>query len=367
MPVAVTTGAVSTKISTIKTTAESFTAALKQSLKLPKNNILPVLNSVRIADTQVIATDLDSTTFVDFQATGKGDFLVPFHQTLGVLAGEKGELVITHRDTSVRLAINGCEYEFESLPVTSYPVAASIPDTTGAIIDGKAFGAMLARTRFAVSKEESRYTLQGVLLKVQQGKALMASTDGHRMALAESEAHGAGLTAVVGLDAINWLHANSGEPVVIAANDEVVKFDLGDKLVVTRRMKGVFPNYEAVIPAKSSHKLVVSFPAADALAKTLARVAKCSDERSGAVRFAFGPQSSVSAHSTEFGKASAKLDSVLVLGSKSIEIGFNHAYIAEFLKLAGKEPVTVALVDNQSAVMFESGEGWSYIVMPMRM
>lgn len=381
----------------IITSAQSLTAALKASVKPDKNVRIPVLAYARMTGSTLGVTDLDNYTTVQYDSEPANDsdsgtdadFLIPYHQTLGVLAGEKGKLVIQYRPSTsvVVLAINGCEYTFPTLPVANYPampVIESDPDK-GTVIEGAAFGQMLTRTRFAVSKEESRYTLNGVLLESGKGTATMVATDGHRLSIAEAEAHGADLKALVKLDTINWLYANSGDHVVISSDENYVRFDLGDRQITSRKLTGQFPNYHAVMPRDNG--LQVQLPNAETLAKTLARVAKCADERGGATSWVFGPECTVMASSTSAGTARAKLDGVVLADTRqgktvtdddgnetviepepSVSIGFNAAYVAEYLKLAGKEPVTVALRDSQSAALFTSGDSgaWKYVVMPMR-
>lgn len=139
---------------------------------------------------------------------------------------------------------------------------------------------------------------------------------------------------------------------------------------IVRKLTGNFPNYEAVMPQHDSLKFCVTFPAADSLHKTLSRVAQLADERSGAVRWQVNGAVSLSA-SSDGSTARAIVSGARVEHTEDVTemaIGLNSEYVAEFLKVAGKNPVTLSLRNGESAGMLTSSEipGYSYIVMPMR-
>lgn len=386
----------------ITTTAESFLSALKDSIKIDKKQNIPVLGYVRVTNSQITATDLDNWAVVQFEGTGVADFLLPYHQAVGVLSGEKGPLTIEftqgkllesktkdavkqYAPSHVKLSVSGCEYTFDSLSVTSYPVQTIVASDKSSTIPSKAFGTLLERTKFAISREESRYTLNGLKLEITGGQARMVATDGHRLAVAESEATGADLDVLVSSSAVAWLYSKAGDTdVTITSDDTHTCFAMGDKFLVTRKMTGSFPNYQAVMPRKFS--TIVNIPSADALGKTLTRVAKCADERSLAIVWDFDPSDpQIRANSHERGKASAKLDCSVIGGLSyrsqdsdenteesdgkectPITMGLCATYVSEFLKLAGKEPIKVMLKDASSAALFTMGANWQYVVMPMR-
>lgn len=124
------------------------------------------------------------------------------------------------------------------------------------------------------------------------------------------------------------------------------------------------------MPRRDAVKLTATFPAADELAKSLAKVARMADGRSGAVEWALNGACVISAESSETGKAKA---TVAVCtdhseGAPPIIMGFASSYVLEFLKVAGSNAVTMALKDSNSAALLEVPEisGFTYVLMPMR-
>jgi DNA polymerase-3 subunit beta len=128
------------------------------------------------------------------------------------------------------------------------------------------------------------------------------------------------------------------------------------------------------MPRKDAVRTWVKFKSAKALAATLARVAKCADERSGCVTWEFAAAGSgLSAKSCEAGEASARLD--CAIEGEAVKIGWNAGYVLEFLRVVGEGPVRMGIRDEKSAAVFEAEEGagagagvggWSYMLMPMR-
>jgi len=401
--------------SVIVTTVESFLKALKDT-HIERKSTIPILQYAKVTPDRIVGTDLDLSTNVFYDGEGSGEFLIPYRQTLDALSGEKGKLVIEYTPGPVtypkKKDENGFEtdeddtekvpyeaagfvsftfgelvFRFNSMTLKNFPVQPEVSGTT-VTIDRAEFATMLERTRFAISREESRYTLNGALFEIASGKARMVATDGHRLSLYESEHRAVDqVKALFPSSAIAWLDARAGKSDAIITigtgdSESYITVTLGDRQLTARKLSGQFPNWEAIMPTK--FQTFVNIPSPDKTAKTLARVAKCSDERSNAVRWAFDPVGGmIHAKSTERGEASAKLDCSVTFAPeepktneetgeteepvKELCIGLNANYIQEFLKLAKDTPAIMSLRDGNSFAMFSAGDNWKYVVMPMRM
>ena len=362
----------------ITTEAKQFVAALKESLTLARKQAVPVLGFVRVTNNLMTATDLDTTTIVSFPSKGNIDCLIPYHQALEVLNGETGELTIdlvlgkkkndTENDNpSVKLKVNGCEYSFESMNVTNFPQSPE-PVKTTLTIEADEFQTLLKRTVFAISNEESRYTLNGALLKTKGETVIMVATDGHRLSYVEGTGKGSIDQTIIPKPVLEYLKKNVKDSVSIGVSGEqdeyskFLAFQTGNKTIISSPMSGQFPNYEAVMPRDLKVNVTVSD--SSKLLKTLTRVSKCADPRSLAVKWVFGKASTISAQSMERGSASALIDCVV---DNPLEgcIGWNSEYIQEFIKAIGETEFTTGLRDAQSAAAFKV-DRMTYVVMPMR-
>jgi DNA polymerase III beta subunit len=369
----------------ITTTVEAFVAALKASVCEKKTATIPILNYVKVAGTQIIGTDLDLFTIIPFKgkATGKGEFTISPKQAIAVLAGEKGALVIEYKapkkpakdevqeQPMATLTIEGTVFNLPTMNVNNFPLIPDVPEPAFSM-DGDAFSLLLKRTRFAISNIESRYTLNGALLETARDTVRMVGTDGHRLSLAEVIVEGVpyasdkAVRTVVGVGALDWLKTRVNGSISIAVTATHQAFVTGGNVLIARKLSGTFPNYEAIMPNKV--EITTQVPSASKLAATLARVAKCADERSGCVRLTLGPESTLHAESYDRGSATAKLE--LDVEGGPITIGLNSGYLLDFFKVAGDVPVNISLSNPQSAGMLStepSDSTFRYVVMPMRL
>ncbi len=211
----------------------------------------------------------------------------------------------------------------------SFPELPQMPEATNQIPVG-VLSSMIAKTIFAISMEESRFTLNGALLLIRPEGVVMVSTDGHRLAYVESTSQtgeeNRPFRALVPRKAMSEILklSQDGEgdaKAVISGDDNHLFFQFGERLLITRKLTGNFPDYERVLP--KDHTQVV----------TLQR----DDIKSG----------------------------------PEIDIGFNAQYLLDFLRAISQEQVSFELKDQKSAgEMRPAGDVGSYryryVVMPMR-
>ena len=259
---------------------------------------------------------------------------------------------------------------------SNFPTLPAFP-TAGAItIPAQVLRGLIARTGFAISNEESRYTLNGALMLLKPESITMVATDGHR--LAHCERSGEKFDGVSGemktlvpkkaMDELKSLldSEKDAETIEFAKDESTLFFRIGSRLLTSRQLTGQFPNFEAVLPKDNNKIIPIN---AEELNAAILRVAQFADERSRAVRLKLEKgELKISASSTESGESE---DSVEVpYTGDPLTVGFNAAYLVDFLKAAGSSEVRLELKDPQSAGQLRPAEGddykYRYIVMPMR-
>ena len=147
---------------------------------------------------------------------------------------------------------------------SNFPSLPAFP-TAGAItIPAQVLRGLIARTGFAISNEESRYTLNGALMLLKPESITMVATDGHR--LAHCERPGEKFDGVSGelktlvpkkaMDELkSLLDSTDAETIEFAKDDSTLFFRIGSRLLTSRQLTGQFPNFEAVLP-KDNSKIV---------------------------------------------------------------------------------------------------------------
>jgi DNA polymerase-3 subunit beta len=242
-------------------------------------------------------------------------------------------------------------------------------------ISAAVIGSLIGKTKFAISMEESRYTLNGGLLILKPDTLAMVATDGHRLALAETDQKLAGLNGEVkvlipkkAMDEVEKLAGVAGADAQIefAKDESHLFFQLDHRLLISRILTGQFPNYEAVLPRENNKSVVIE---RSELSDAVRRVSQLADQRSHAVKFAVSKEGiEISASSPEYGEAKENIDKEYK--GEPIAIGFNSGYMLDFLAAAADGPISVELKDEQSAgqmrPLADESYRYRYIIMPMR-
>jgi DNA polymerase III subunit beta len=258
----------------------------------------------------------------------------------------------------------------------SFPELPAMPDAI-AEIPTKQLSAMIARTMFAISMEESRFTLNGALLLLGDGTITMVATDGHRLAFVEKPSPEAGnghvsyraLVPRKAMAEIAKLADDAGEDakVKFSGDDNHLFFQFGPRLLITRRLTGNFPDYPRVLPQDNTH---IAHLQRDEIKAAIERVAQFADERSRAIRVQFvAGEIKVFSSALETGESEESLP--CDYSGPDISIGFNAQYLLDFLRAVPQEKVLFGLKDQKSAgelqpVLSDESERYRYVVMPMR-
>src|SRR5580658_5280890 len=257
----------------------------------------------------------------------------------------------------------------------SFPELPQMPAVLAQIPIG-ILASLIAKTIFAISMEESRFTLNGSLLLLKSNALAMVATDGHRLAMVEHamELPVAGTFRALlprkAMGEILKLEQDSSADTLLqfSGDDNHLFFQLGARLLLSRKLTGNFPDFERVLPKDHPHAVVLD---REELRKSIERVSQFSDERSRAVRLRV-QEGELHIHSSlsETGESEDSLPADY--NGTPVEIGFNASYLLDFLRASSEEKVTFHFKDPNSAgelrpaVNGEAAYKYRYVVMPMR-
>jgi DNA polymerase-3 subunit beta len=268
----------------------------------------------------------------------------------------------------VALRCAGVSYRLVGLTPEEFPAVGEGASTGWLTIDGKVLRDMLGQTTFAISHDESRYALNGVLFAVQDKELRMVATDGHRLALAVRQLATAGpaMSGIVPRKAVQEVAriVGSGEEVQIAIGDNQFMLRMPNVLLMARLIEGTFPNYEQVVPRAHPHRVTLSRAA---LTAALRRVSVLSEERTKPVKFLLSPgMLKLTANSPDYGEAEEQMEAQYA--GEEIAIGFNSRYVLDALGAQAGEQVLMEMKDGLSPGVFKSfeDEGSLCVIMPMR-
>jgi DNA polymerase III subunit beta len=366
-----------------------------------RKNTIPILSNFLIEVDEerlnITATDLDQAirTSTAVKVKKAGACTIPARKLYDYIK------LLPEGDISIKLLENHwvqirsgrSNTKMVGMARANYPQVPEFPTIAATSIPLTSLRTLIARTIFAISNEESRYTLNGALLILKAESIAMVATDGHRLAFVEKM--GETLEGISGekrvliprkaLQELSQLLASAETErdaeqkaapkttfpaltVDFADDEHTLFFRIGHRTLSSRKLTGQFPNFEAVMPRDNTKFAVVR---SSELSAAIQRVAQFADERSGAIRMRLEDNElKVSANSTESGESEDTIDTPYA--SEAITVGFNSGYILDFLKaLDNAGEVRLEFKDSQSAGQMRPEDPdaeykYRYVLMPMR-
>ncbi|MHB8154871.1 MAG: DNA polymerase III subunit beta [Candidatus Omnitrophota bacterium] len=336
---------------------------------------LPILSNILIeAQTNTLkltATDLDIgiTCVIPVDIAEAGAITVPAKRFSDIIKEFPLEMisVSTKKNNQVTIDSELCQFKIMGLIKEEFPKLPEFKDQKVIKINQGVFKEMLSLTAFAVSLDETRYVLNGILFKINKGLLTLVSTDGKRLAMVERKLAGESdleISMIVPLKTIQELNRNlkdEGELSLVVSSNQAL-FDLGNVGIVSRLIEGEFPDYKQVVPPVSENKMKV---VRSQLLLAVKRAALLATPDYQAVKLeVFKNKLVISKSTPDIGEFHEEL--AVEYQGRELVIGFNPIYLIDILKNINEETVGLEMVDGEKPGVIRLS-GYVYIVLPMRL
>ena len=257
-----------------------------------------------------------------------------------------------------------------------FPEKMQLPAETQVVkFPHEMFRQLIWQTGFAITSEQSRFTLSGAKFMITDGTARMITTDGHRLALAKCCIEDVDPKILIdvlipkkALSQITKLDEN--QAISFSTDDNHLVFADELTTIIARKLSGSFPDYEKAIPRENTKKLEFG---GEQLLAAIGRVALMADERTRSVRLLLSENKiKVSANSGDGGEASEEM--IAGYNNENIEIGFNEKYLREFLQICTKQSddkenkIIAEFKNSTEQILFsqKNKRDYLYIIVPLR-
>ncbi|HYC62660.1 MAG TPA: DNA polymerase III subunit beta [Thermoanaerobaculia bacterium] len=353
-----------------------------------KRSTIPILSNVllKAADgrLQIAATDLDVTILSSCAArvTTPGGVTIEAKRLFDIVRSLPDEDVhfTLQENNSILVESGTAKFRLLGLPAEDYPTLPTVNVAEAYTIPLDELKTMVGKVKFAITHEETRFQLNGALLKIQPNKMEMVATDGHRMALINFPSgitgkgkKGSDLTILVprkALDEILRLESGEDGTVRFGVSENQLFFEAGDRRLLARMIDVNFPNYMEVISRDNDRRVMVD---RERLLSTIKRISIVANERTRAVRFDFAPgKLTVSSTNPELGDARETVP--IDYAGQPFFVGLNAAYVMDFLSATDTPSVSLDLKDENSQCIGRPATtaedlpyDYLYVVMPMRL
>lgn len=361
-------------------TKEHLLEGLQKTQNVVSNRAtLPVLSNVLIETTEtgirLSTTDMEVALRCEVPAMVEkpGATTIPARRLLGIVRELPVHDIQIETDAKNITSIRSGQSFFKvyGLAREDYPAFPEARDPKTLVVKQSVLKDGLRKTSYAISLDETRYVLNGILCSFKEGMLKLVATDGRRLALFE-EAIDAEITGKLDLDfivptkAINELQrllSDTGD-VTLRVAENLVAFELNGSVLVSKLVDGNYPNYRQVIPSSDDTKEIITLER-DSFLQCVRRVALLSTDKSGSIRLKFSANNiEVMSNTPEVGEAKESI--AVAYRGPEFAIAFNPDYLMDPLKALPNDEVSLRLIDEMSPGVIEINSGFLYVLMPMR-
>lgn len=357
---------------------------------------LPILSNLLLTgkkdQLELVATDLDLSirTAVEADVQQAGSLTVPARTFAGIAREwPEARLSIEAQDNRLLLSgplgtVEGSEgaYSLAGIPPEEFPEMPAALD--GLKVDFKALEAaddlsisgMINKTSFAVSRDETRPVLNGLLWSIDAEGMTMVATDGYRFARnrrtlnLKTQVSSPAEVILPPQVCAHLVKLLGGQPnrLQITLGESQVLFDLGETQLLSRLIEGPYVNYEPVIPRQNEKIMRIS---KEQLLPAVRRVSILSSSHTHQVRMRLKNNSmELSAASPEAGGEAREIIPV-AYNQEELEVGYNANYLLEILRKIESNELVFELHNAVTAALVRPGEqaqdeDYFCLLMPLR-
>lgn len=339
----------------------------KGSLQIIQN----VMLEAKDGKLSLVTTDLDISikSTVECEAVEGGATTIPVRLLSSTISSCAEGIVELDSDIQdrTRISAGSASFRLSGMPVADFPALPVSEDAFAYTLPQATLREMLRKTSYAVSQDETRKTLKGVLMSFKDGKLTMVATDGRRLALVEHELDfpvAAEKDIILPSKVVAELQRSlSGDgDVKVTIEKSQVSFNLGDTQIYSKLLDEIYPNYRQVIPSSSQEKIMVD---RKLLLDAIDRASVMTMEESSSVRLTFDSnQLLVSSVAADIGEAKDIVP--IKYSGEKIEIVFNPAFVKDPLKAIDEDEVSIELNNGSSPAIIRCSVPFLYVMMPLR-
>jgi DNA polymerase-3 subunit beta len=336
---------------------------------------LPILSNVLMQtngnEVRLTTTDLDVGVRGSFEAQveKEGATTLPARKLFNIIRELPSSEISVDVDGKNAASIRSGQSFFKilGLPEEEFPPLPKFDDSKVVTIRQKDLRDGLRKTSYAISTDETRYVLNGVLFSFKDNKLTLVATDGRRLAMVDIDlefprSHEADI--IVPTKAVTELQrllTDEGD-VRVSVGTGQIAFDLNNTLLVSKLIEGNYPNYKQVIPAEMKERVTLE---RETFLNSLRRVSLLASDKSNSIKLNFSKNNiEITANTPEVGEAKESLP--VAYKGREFSIAFNPEFLMAPLRNLSEDEIFLDLIDEMSPGVIKIQSPFLYVLMPMR-
>lgn len=336
---------------------------------------LPILSNVLLqakeGTVNLTTTDLDVGVRGGFEANvdKAGATTLPARRLFTIIRELPSSEISVEVDGKNAASIRSGQSFFKilGLPEEEFPPLPKFENSKVVTMRQKDLRDGLRKTAYAISTDETRYVLNGVLFSFKENKLTLVATDGRRLAMVDIElefprSHEADI--IVPTKAVTELQRLLGDDgdVKISVGTGQIAFDLNNTLLVSKLIEGNYPNYKQVIPSEAKERVTLE---RETFLNSLRRVSLLASDKSNSIKLNFSKNNiEITANTPEVGEARESLP--VAYKGRDFSIAFNPEFLMAPLRNLAEDEIFFDLIDEMSPGVLKIQTPFLYVLMPMR-
>ncbi len=345
------------------------------------STVLPILENFlfEIKDNvlTISATDLQTSmvTSLPIEAKEEGRIAMPSKiliETLKTLPDQPVNFSVDTQTMAVEISAGDGKYKLSGENAEDFPKIPVVDNATSVTMPASVLAEAINKTIFAVSNDELRPAMSGVLVQLNEQSTTFVATDAHKLVRYRRTDIGSAkpTSLILPKKALSLLKSslpNEDVTVSLEYNSTNAFFKFGSIHLICRLIDERYPDYEAVIPQVNPNKLTLE---RNTFLNSLRRVVIFANKTTHQVRLKIsGSELNISAEDLDFSNEAHERLSCQFDGD-DMEIGFNAKFLVEMLNnLDSGEVVLEMSTPNRAGLLIpaikEDNEDILMLVMPV--
>ena len=345
-----------------------------------KKTTLPILNNILITteseQIRIVATDreIGLISYYDAKITTPGKITVPARTLFEMVREIEGDVIgfEVMENNWVNVTCGKVIYKIPGISADDFPDVLDVENIESLRIKCDVFKNIIEKTSFAISNDEMRPSLNGVFLKVIDGKVDVVATDGHRLSLVnvplESDSDNINIKGIIipkkGVSEIRKL-VEDGDYVDVRVLDGVCVVRKKDTMLRVSLIDAEYPDYTRVIPKEEGVEIQLN---KNQILHSLRRMSVMSTERFSGVKIEVYDQRMVlTSTNPDVGEAKDEID--VSYNGDLLEVGYNVRYLIDAMDPVDDNIISFEVRSDSGPGVIRSASNRDYmcIIMPMKL
>ena len=344
-----------------------------------RRQTLPILSNILVSINDgtltLTGTDLEveMVAQMSIEATDSGDITLPARKFIDICRAlpENARLDMQIDQDKAVIRSGRSRFTLSTMPAAEFPNIDPIESPLEFSVSQQQLKKLIEQTQFSMAQQDVRYYLNGLMLELNNNLLRAVATDGHRLAVCETEAElpVSELRQVIlprkGVTELMRLLEESDSTARIQLGENHIRVELPDISFTSKLIDGKFPDYQQVIP-KDPPRIVTC--GRQTLYEAFHRAAVLSNEKYRGMRLTLSPNLlKATVHNPEQEEAEEELE--VGYNGEEFEIGFNVSYFLDALSALKSEQVSIGMIDANHSCLIQgdSDANSRYVIMPMRL